>query len=152
MEKRIINGLKLLLTAARLTLYTKRARPAKPKFSFEPISGPIGPDRVIGSDDWLFDADAGLTRETNALSKQMNTLSDHMSGLRETLALISGETAFPVHALTERPCAMLHHDPDLFDGEAEPRPPHQDNTIGGEGAFLFGDEPAFDEMIDQRAA
>lgn len=152
MEKRIRNGLKVLLTAARLTLYTRRARTAKTKFSFEPVAGPIGADRVIGSDDWLFEAKTSLTRETNALSTQMNGLANQMSGLRDTLALISGETAFPVEALTARPCAMVHHDADLFDGEAEARPPHQDNTIGGEGVFLFGDAPAFDETANQQAA
>ncbi|MCF6329658.1 MAG: hypothetical protein L3J02_07660 [Henriciella sp.] len=79
-------------------------------------------------------------------------LNDSLSGLRETLALISGATVFPLETTTQRPCEMLHHDSDLFDGEAMPLPPVQDNTIGGEGVFLFDDAPAFGDVSEKHAA
>lgn len=151
MRKNILHGLKTLLTAARVTFYTRQAAAAKPKFSLEPMRTPVGPDRTLDADDWMFEAGRAVDLQTDALSSEMSRLSDNLSGLRETLDFISGETPFPVETLTQRPCALLHHDADLFDGEPAPIPPHQENTIGGEGVFLFDDAPAFEDR-EQHAA
>lgn len=152
MRNHILFGLRTLLTAARVTLYTRQAPTAKSKFNLEPFRVPVGPDRTIGFDDWMFEAGATVERQTEALANEMTALDDSLSGLRETLALISGTAPFPLEATTQRPCEMLHHDSDLFDGEAMPLPPVQDNTIGGEGVFLFDDEPAFGDVGEQHAA
>lgn len=152
MRKNILFGLKTLLTAARVTFYTRQAPTATPKFSLEPMRTPTGPDRTLGMDDWMFEGGRAFDLQTNALTSEMSRLSDSLTGLRETLSLISGETPFPVETLTQRPCVITHHDADLFDGEPAPQPPHQENTIGGEGVFLFGDEPAFDDQREQHAA
>jgi len=152
MRKNIFTRLRTLLTAARVTAYTRQAPAAKPKFSLEPKRTAMPIAATQGFDDWMFEAEASFSRETEALSCEMNTLSDSLSALRETLALFSGETAFPVHTLTQTPCAILHHDSDLFDGETLPVTPAQDTIIGGEGVFLFDDELAFDEMPTQHAA
>ena len=75
-------------------------------------------------------------------------LADGLSDLRETLALIHGATPFPVEATTRTPCAIVHHDDALFDGEADvPFIPAQEEISGGEGVFLFGDEPGFQDEL-----
>jgi len=144
MRKHILPRLKALLTAACATLYTRQTRPATPKFSLEPE-----PDYLSGHEDtWLFDAEAVVEAARDRLSAEMNGLADSLSGLREALALINGETPFPIEATTLAPCAILHHDDMLFDGEAEaPFMPAQEEISGGEGVFLFDDAPSFEDEI-----
>lgn len=153
MRKHIYTRLKTLLAAACATLYTRQARAAKSKYSLEPKRALALPNAVRAFDDWMFDADAKLEAERQVLASEMNTLAESLSDLRETLALVMGETPYPVEAMTQTPCAIMHHDDILFDGEAEaPALLAQEDIIGGEGAFLFGDAPAFDEIPAQQAA
>ena len=152
MRKSIFTGMRTLLAAARVSLYTKGSPVAKSKFELEPFKQPEAPARTHGLDDWMFDAEVSLERQTSALASEMSTLSDSLNGLREALALFTGETVFPLEATTQRPCNIVHHDSDLFDGEVMPEPPVQDTTIGGEAAFLFGDAPSFDDVPAQHAA
>jgi hypothetical protein len=153
MRKHIYTRLKTLLAAACATLYTRQARAAKSKYSLEPKRAPALPNAVSAFDDWMFDTDAKLEAERQVLASEMNTLAESLSDLRETLALVMGETPYPVEAMTQTPCAIVHHDDILFDGEAEaPALLAQEDIIGGEGAFLFGDAPAFDEIPAQQAA
>lgn len=144
MRKHILPRLKALLTAACATLYTRQTRPATPKFSLEPE-----PDCLSGHDDaWLFDAEAVAETARARLSTEMNGLAESLSDLREALALIHGETPFPIEATTLTPCAILHHDDMLFEGEAEaPFMPAQEEICGGEGVFLFDDAPSFEDEI-----
>ncbi len=137
MRKPLFTRLKTLLTTARLIVYTKRSASAKPKFSTEPNPEPEV-DAV--SDDWMFESEAALTAYTDELASEMDDLASGLSGLRETLALISGDMPFPVEATTQMPCAIAHHDEDLFDGEIALAGTRQDATIGGEADFLFEDE------------
>ena len=142
MRKHILPRLRALLVAACATLYTRQTRPAKPKLSLAP-----DPDYLSTNEDaWLFapDAHADVVRAT--LSKDMNCLAESLSDLRETLALIHGETPFPVEATTLTPCSIFHHDDALFDGEpAAPFMPAQEEVNGGEGVFLFDDIPGFED-------
>jgi len=147
MRKHILPRLKPLLIAACATLYTRQTRPATPKFSLEPE-----PDYLSGHDDtWLFDSEAVVETARVRLSKEMNGLAESLSDLREALALIHGETPFPLEATTLAPCAIMHHDDMLFDGETDaPFMPAQEEISGGEGVFLFDDAPSFeDEMAAQ---
>jgi len=144
MRKHILPRLKALLTAACATLYTRQARPTMPKFSLEPDASPA-PDEL---DTWLFASDAEIEKTRAKLSKEMNGLAESLSDLRQALALIHGETPFPIEATTLAPCAILHHDDMLFDGEANaPMVPAQEEISGGEGVFLFDDAPSFEEEI-----
>ena len=144
MRKHILPRLKALFTAACATLYTRQARPTTPKFSLEPETRPLP-----GSEDaWLFESEAAVERARKQLSTEMNGLAESLSDLREALALIHGETPFPVEATTLAPCAVLHHDEMLFDGEADaPFLPAQEEVSGGEGVFLFDDTPSFEDEI-----
>jgi hypothetical protein len=147
MRKHILPRLKALLTAACATLYTRQTRPATPKFSLEPE-----PDHLREENDcWLFESDTGHETVRAKLSKDMDAIADNLYGLRETLALIHGETPFPVEATTLAPCAITHHDEMLFDGEPlAPTMPAQEEISGGEQVFLFDDAPTFeDELTDQ---
>ena len=122
------------------------------KFSLDPE-----PDDLVGAEDaWLFDSEAGAEAARAALSKDMNGLADSLADLREALALIHGETPFPVEATTQTPCAIVHHDEMLFDGEPEvPLIPAQEDISGGAGVFLFDDAPSFEDELaqaEQRAA
>lgn len=119
-----------------------------PKFSLEPETR-----HLPGAEDaWLFESEAAVEAARKKLSKEMNGLAASLSDLREALALIHGETPFPVEATTLAPCAILHHDEMLFDGEAEaPFIPAQEEISGGEGVFLFDDAPTFeDELFAER--
>ena len=144
MRKHILPRLKALLTAACATLYTRQTRPATPKFSLEPE-----PDYASGQDEaWLFESEAAIEATRVELSNEMNGLAESLSELREALALIHGETPFPIEATTLAPCAILHHDDMLFEGEADiPFMPAQEEISGGEGVFLFDDAPSFEDEI-----
>ena len=152
MRKHIYTRLKTLFTAACATLYTRQARAAKSKYSLEPRSAPALPNAVIAFDDWMFDAKT-VEAERKVLAAEMNALSKRLGDLRETLSLVLGETPFPVEATTLTPCAIIHHDDALFDGETEaPALITQEDIVGGEGIFLFGDAPAFEDAPAQQAA
>ena len=144
MRKHTLPRLKALLAAVCATLYTRQTRPAKPKFSLAPE-----PEHLSTSDEsWLFASGSDSEAIRTALSKDMNHLADSLSDLRETLALIHGDTPFPLEATTLAPCAILHHDEALFDGEpAAPFLSTQEEIIGGEGVFLFDDAPSFEDEI-----
>lgn len=119
-----------------------------PKFSLEPDTR-----HLPGAEDaWLFESEAAVEAARKQLSTEMNGLAASLSDLREALALIHGETPFPIEATTLAPCAILHHDETLFDGEAEaPFIPAQEEISGGEGVFLFDDAPSFeDELFAER--
>lgn len=132
MRNHAFTRLKTLLTAACVSLYTKRRKAAKPKYRLEPVRS-----AADTTEAWLFENEGGIARETNALSKEMGALSSSLSGLRETLDLLTGVTPFPTRAQTEMPCAILAHDSDLFEGEPLAEAPVQDTVIGGDDAFLF---------------
>lgn len=139
MRNHAIARLKTLLTAACVSLYTKRHKAAKPKYRLEPVSAAIDE-----SEAWLFDDTPAIERETRLLSKDMSALSQSLTGLRETLDMISGVTPFPSQAQTEMPCAIVAHDGDLFDGEPISVAPVQDTVIGGSADFLFEPDQEFD--------
>lgn len=142
MRKHILPRLKALLAAACATLYTRQTRPATPKFSLEPETD----DRGILPDAWLFDTEQAIEAARVELSNQMDGLAESLNEVREALALIHGETPFPIEATTLAPCAILHHDDALFDGEPEaPFIPAQEEICGGEGVFLFDDAPSFED-------
>ncbi|MEL7110103.1 MAG: hypothetical protein AAFV59_05205 [Pseudomonadota bacterium] len=144
MSKHILTRLRSLFAAACATLYTRQARPTMPKFSLEPVT----PSLPHEEDTWLFESEAAVEAARVELSKEMNGLAESLSDLREALALIHGETPFPVEATTLAPCAIVHHDDALFDGEADaPFIPAQEEISGGEGVFLFDDAPGFEEEI-----
>jgi len=145
MRNHAITRLKTLLTAACVSLYTKRRKAAKPKYRLEPLN-----TGVDASDAWLFDDTHALERETRLLSKDMGTLANSLTGLRETLDLMSGVTPFPSKTQTEMPCAILAHDSDLFDGEPAATLPVNDTLVGGLPDFLFETEQ--DEGAAQHAA
>lgn len=152
MRKHVLTRLKALLTAACAPLYTRLARTATPKFDIEPDA-----DRFSTNDDaWLFESESEAEAVRAQLSHEMNRLADSFSDLRETLALIHGETPFPIEATTLAPCAIGHHDEALFDGEPEaPFIPAQEEISGGESIFLFEETIGFDEedtLLQQQAA
>ncbi len=154
MRKLLLSRLKSFLAASRFTAYTMLNRNAKPNtrdpLKLDPVANNAG-----GSDAWLFADEAALAAYTDTLSQEMNTIADSLSGLRETLSMISGETPFPVEALTQRPCEIKYSDADLFDGEMLPQQPSQEATFGGEEAFLFEEEtsiPTLQEDIARQAA
>lgn len=154
MRKHILPRLKTLLGAACATLYTRQARAATSKFSLEPKRAPEAPDLMRDPDAWMFETECGFEAKRAQLSREMNQLADGLAELRETLALIHGETPFPIEATTEAPCAIVHHDDALFDGETNvPVISAQEEVTGGEGVFLFGDEPTFqDEQVAHQQA
>ncbi|MEL6859879.1 MAG: hypothetical protein AAFO74_15940 [Pseudomonadota bacterium] len=142
MRKHILPRLKALLAAACATLYTRQTRPATPKFSLEPETD----EHLAVPDAWLFDSEQAVEAARIELSNEMNGLAESLSDVRETLALIHGETPFPIEATTLAPCAILHHDDALFEGEpAAPFIPAQEEISGGEGVFLFDDAPSFED-------
>lgn len=146
MRNHAFTRLKTLLAAACVSLYTKRRQAAKPKYRLEPLRS--GMDVT---DAWLFERDTRIERETRALSKEMTALSGSLSGLRETLDLLSGVTPFPSQAKTEMPCSILAHDADLFDGEPIAVAPVQDTVIGGMSELLFDTVQADAEQAQQAA-
>ena len=135
MRNPVLTRLKTLLTAAIASLYTKRHKAAKPKYRLEPTSTPAD-----DLDAFLFDGAEATRQQTALLSLEMGALADSLSGLRETLDLMTGVTPFPMQALTETPCARLLPDSDLFDGEPAIAQPHQDTIVGGAADFLFEDD------------
>jgi len=141
MRKHILPRISSLLGAARAAL---RSRPEAPSL----------PASVPDDETWLFEASDDYETQRVELSKDMNLLADSLSDLREALALIHGETPYPVETTTLAPCAIVHHDEMLFDGEVEaPFIPAQEEVSGGEGVFLFDDEPGFqDELPAQQHA
>ena len=144
MRKHILPRLKSLLGSAGAALYTRKVQPQPNRPKLEPAT----PDIEPADEAWLFDAETAYETTRTALSKDMNLLADSLSDLRETLALIHGETPFPVEATTLAPCAIVHHDDALFDGEVDaPFIPAQEEVSGGEGVYLFGDEPAFQDKM-----
>ena len=144
MRKRILPRLRALLSAACATLYTRQARAATPKFSLEPASTPASEQ----DDHWLFASEEEVQAMRLELSAEMNTIAESFADLRETLALINGETPFPMEATTLAPCAINHHDDMLFEGEIDvPVIPAQEEISGGEGVFLFDDAPSFEDEV-----
>ena len=144
MRKPILPRFKSLLSAAGAALYTRKVQPIPDQPKLEPVTPELEP----AEEAWLFDAATEYETTRTALSKDMNLLVDSLSDLRETLALIHGETPFPVEATTLAPCAIVHHDDALFEGEVEaPFIPAQEEVSGGEGVYLFGDEPTFQEEM-----
>nr|WP_070958584.1 hypothetical protein [Hyphomonas sp. Mor2] len=151
MRKPILPRFKSLLSAACAALYTRQVKPVAPELKYDPATPDLEPDEEA----WLFESAETCDAKRIELSKDMNALADDLSDLRETLALIHGETPFPVEATTLKPCAIVHHDDVLFEGEVEaPLIPAQEEVSGGEGAFLFGDTPSFQDEIpaQQQAA
>lgn len=148
MRKHILPRLKALLAAACATLYTRQTRPATSKFSLEPDLDQIQPE----NDSWLFGAETEIETVRSKLSDDMNSIAANLSELRETLALIHGETPFPIEATTFAPCAITHHDEMLFDGEPmAPTIPAQEEISGGEQVFLFDDAPSFEDKLAAQA-
>lgn len=148
MRKHILPRLKALLAAACATLYTRQTRPATPKFSLEPDLDQMRTE----NDSWLFDSETAIETARAKLSDDMNAIAENLSGLRETLALIHGETPFPIEATTLAPCAIAHHDDMLFDGEPmAPTIPAQEEISGGEQVFLFDDAPSFEDDLAAQA-
>ncbi|MEL7230952.1 MAG: hypothetical protein AAGJ85_00405 [Pseudomonadota bacterium] len=145
MRNQVLTRLKTLLAATVASVYTKRRKAAKPKYSLAPAT------ETDDRDAWLFDDPDAVCRETALLSRDMGRLSNSLSGLRETLDLMTGVTPFPSHTLTQSPCAKMLHDSDLFDGEPTPALPVQDTVIGGETAFLFGEEAHLTETARHAA-
>lgn len=144
MRKPILPRFKSLLSAAGAALYTRQVKPAPPALKYDPASPDLEPD----DEAWLFESEAAYEATRAELSTDMNVLADSLSDLRETLALIHGETPFPVEATTQTPCAIVHHDDMLFEGEVEaPFIPAQEEVSGGEGVFLFGDTPSFQDEV-----
>ena len=144
MRKPILPRFKSLLSAAGAALYTRQVKPVPPALKYDPATPDLEPD----DEAWLFDSDAAYEATRLELSNDMNGLADSLSDLRETLALIHGETPFPVEATTQTPCAIVHHDDMLFEGEVEaPFIPAQEEVSGGEGVFLFGDTPRFEDEV-----
>ena len=144
MRKPILPRFKSLLSAACAALCPRQVKPAPSA----PATDPDMPDLAPDDEAWLFEADAAYDATRAELSTDMNGLADSLSDLRETLALIHGETPFPVEATTQTPCAIVHHDEMLFDGEVEaPFIPAQEEVSGGDGMFLFGDAPTFQDEI-----
>ncbi|MEM1035471.1 MAG: hypothetical protein AAGI14_01795 [Pseudomonadota bacterium] len=135
MRNPILTRLKTLLAAAIASLYTKRHTAAKPKYRLEPASAPTD-----DLETFLFDGAEATRQETARLSHEMGALADSLSGLRETLDLMTGVTPFPTQALTATPCSRLLPDSDLFDGEPAMTQPHQDTIVGGAADFLFEDD------------
>ena len=141
MRKPILPRFKSLLRAACAALHTRQVKPAL-------ATDPATPDDLPDEEAWLFEAGTAYEAPRAELSSDMNGLANSLSDLRETLALIHGETPFPVEATTRTPCAIVHHDDMLFDGEAEaPFIPAQEEVSGGEGVFLFGDTPSFQDEV-----
>ncbi|MEM1087716.1 MAG: hypothetical protein AAGH90_08305 [Pseudomonadota bacterium] len=132
MRNHAFTRLKTLITATVASLYTKRRKAAKPKYRLDPERAPVD-----GTDYWLFESDASAQQARAQFGKGIDRLSDTLSTLRETLDLMNGVTPFPTQALTERPCARVLHDRDLFDGEPAPLHHGQDTLIGGASDFLF---------------
>lgn len=143
MRKPILPRFKSLLRAACATVSNRQVTPEPSPLEHQP-----------DDEAWLFDSEAAYEATRMELSADMNGLADSLSDLRETLALIHGETPFPVEATTLTPCAIVHHDDVLFEGEVEaPFIPAQEEVSGGEGVFLFGDTPSFqDEAPAQQQA
>ncbi|MEL6757042.1 MAG: hypothetical protein AAFP81_11475, partial [Pseudomonadota bacterium] len=106
MRKRILPRLRALFSAACATLYTRQARPATRKLSLETSPQPLSES----DDQWLFASEEEVQALRHELSTQMNTIADSFGGLRDALALIHGETPFPLEATTLAPCAITHHD------------------------------------------
>ena len=150
MRKPILPRFKSLLSAACAALYTRQVKPTVSELKYDPATPDLEPD----DEAWLFDAEAAVEAKRVELSNDMNALAEDLSDLREALALIHGETPFPIEATTLKPCAVVHHDDVLFDGEVEaPFIPAQEEVSGGEGVFLFGDAPTFqDEAPAQQQA
>lgn len=144
MRKNIFISLRTLLRAALSPLYTKQARADKPKLSTRREM-----EYGYETDDWMFEADNSLDEKVTAYSSELSGLSRSLSGLRQSIAQASGE---PCDTVQLKPCAINHHDADLFDGEAPADTPFQDTTIGGEGVYLFDDAPAFHDQTAQHAA
>ena len=150
MRKHILPRLRTLLSAACATIATGKVQPQPAAPRLEPED--LGSEQT--GDHWLFESEASFEAERVELSNDMTGIADSLSDLRETLSLIHGETPFPVEATTQRPCAIVHHDDMLFEGEIDvPVIPAQEEISGGEGVFLFDDAPSFeDEATAQQHA
>lgn len=146
MRKHILPRLRTLLSAACATIATGKVQPKPAAPRLEPDT--LEHDQI--SDTWLFESETRFETVRLELSKDMTGIADSLSDLRETLSLIHGETPFPVEATTQRPCAIVHHDDMLFEGEVEaPYMPAQEEVSGGEGVFLFGDAPTFQDEVQE---
>lgn len=150
MRKSIITSLKTLFAAARAPLYTRPRAVAKANLTPDPLD--TKPIRTQGLDGWMFDKDISIDQSSSAASVEMNRLSHSLDKLGHTLTAIANTCPPAQASVLAQPCEILPHDSDLFDGEAMPRPPAQDTTIGGENVFLFGDAPAYQSAPAQHAA
>ena len=102
------------------------------------------------SEDWLFESDTAIEATRMQLSRNMQQIADDLSELRETLALVHGDTPFPAETMSDTPCAVVHHDAFLFEGEVEtPFAPAQEEVSGGAGIFLFDDAPTFQDEVQE---
>ncbi|MDJ0922670.1 MAG: hypothetical protein QNI84_16200 [Henriciella sp.] len=152
MRKHIFIRLKMLLAAARVSLYTRWNDVATRKFSLDERKFRTDTAEDVNLDEWMFDPVPAVRAQATALSGQMDRLSDKLAGLKAMLAMITDESAFPIDLTTKAPCAMMPTDTDLFEGEYLPVLTVQDTTIGGEGAFLFDDEPVTFNAEEERHA
>lgn len=122
----------------------------KSVFRATPVaSKPVDDSQTIpDNDQWLFDADTAIEATRRELSRDMNSIAESLTDLRETLAFIHGETPLPQEVRTDTPCAIIHHDDVIFEGEVEsPFIPAQEEVSGGDGMFLFGDAPTFQDEL-----
>lgn len=139
MSKHTFTRLRSLLNAARATFSTGKDK-----------SQPVAPTETDLSEDWLFESDTAIEATRMQLSRNMKQIADDLSDLRETLALVHGETPFPTEAASLTPCSVVHHDALLFDGEADaPFAPAQEEISGGAGVFLFDDAPTFQDEVQE---
>ena len=144
MRKTLFTQLTSLLSKLRPSASTKPEEKATSNITDELVA-------PAEADAWLFGDTEAMSAYTDELASEMDTLADGLSGLRETLALISGEAPFPVEATTEMPCAYDYQDGDLFDGEPLVTASAQETTIGGEADFLFEDEVSAPVVLEEEA-
>lgn len=139
MSKHTFPRLRSLLDAARATFSTGKGK-----------SQSVTTTESNPSEDWLFESDTAIEATRMQLSRNMKQIADDLSDLRETLALVHGETPFPTEAASPTPCSVVHHDALLFEGEADaPFAPAQEEISGGAGVFLFDDAPTFQDEVQE---
>lgn len=139
MSKHTFPRLRSLLNAARATFSNSKR-----------TSLADTPAKTDVYEEWLFESDSAVEATRMQLSRNMKQIADDLSDLRETLALVHGETPFPTEAASLTPCSVVHHDALLFEGEADaPFAPAQEEISGGAGIFLFDDAPTFQDEVQE---